>query len=543
MATTPPPPRRVHTPPTPLHGAKDDEWLPYSPRRSNRVAAQRVRHDEEQFETAHMTPATKRVYRTTMREGTPARSNASSQASQAISPPVSPTASPLKQFSVKKRGQRYPLDSDSDLDSAASRLDPFAPSSSLLDVTMGDNMPLPTPAKTPRKRPAQNQSSLNSTARVLFQSRPATIDEVMPEPRKTRKGNKHAAFSLGSFADECEGNGSKIEIYTDSKERVPSPGTADENPFLSNYKPKQNKKAKASKPKRQADVEMEEAVKNNEGFISTFRGKKFLRRFSETESGSDTDNSMPGRGTNTSHPRRMHVPSDFEPAHTGRLTRSSIKPRLLFPNEAQRREREEREARQLQHTATDADEEATTDIEAPIMARAKTNRKLFTTGPTSFPASRSLNPFTSSGMMNQDTFGTSMTSAPASYTSTPAKSRTRDFTTPPPTFGRVTRSATKKDAADVADEEATTDEDGNAGSQSMPTPPDAAGAGSSKTPSKKKLSPFDGWKRTKGRESSGPGEGGEGKGEKGEKKRVGETLIKDGVRKRVRSGQGGSGGL
>ena len=82
---------------------------------------------------------------------------------------------------------------------------------------------LPTPAKTPRKRALHSEASIKPTARVLFPtSRPATIDEVTP--RKARKFTKNL-YSLSSFEENAESS-EKIEIFTDSKERIP---TADED--------------------------------------------------------------------------------------------------------------------------------------------------------------------------------------------------------------------------------------------------------------------------------------------------------------------------
>lgn len=129
---------------------------------------------------------------------------------------------------------------------------------------------LPTPAKTPRKRDVR--SDLSSTARVLFPNRPATIDDAMPDPRKTRKNRKHAAFTLQSFIEgDEEADADKIEIYTDSKERIPTLDEEEDNPFITT---KKNGKAKTNgsrEPKRrkidERTAEMEKAVRNEEGMI------------------------------------------------------------------------------------------------------------------------------------------------------------------------------------------------------------------------------------------------------------------------------------
>lgn len=128
---------------------------------------------------------------------------------------------------------------------------------------------LPTPAKTPRKRTLHSES-IKSTARVLFPPRPATIEEVTP--RKARKFTKDV-YSLNSF--EETGESSKIEIYTDSKERIPTADEDDdeENPFVikkGKGKGKGKAKAKAAPQRRKKDAkteEMEDAVNREEGMI------------------------------------------------------------------------------------------------------------------------------------------------------------------------------------------------------------------------------------------------------------------------------------
>lgn len=135
---------------------------------------------------------------------------------------------------------------------------------------------LPTPAKTPRKRALHSEDSIRPTARVLFPSRPATIDEVTP--RKARKSTKNV-YSLNSFEETGESS-QKIEIYTDSKERIPTADEDDdeENPFVTKKgkgKAKAKAKATSQKSKKSAKTEemeeaegrMEEAVNRDEGMI------------------------------------------------------------------------------------------------------------------------------------------------------------------------------------------------------------------------------------------------------------------------------------
>ena len=123
---------------------------------------------------------------------------------------------------------------------------------------------LPTPAKTPRKRVVQEET-LTSTARVLFPSRLASVDDAIPTPRKSRK-NRRDLFTLESFAEQMEEETEKIEIYTDSKERIPTRDDED-NPFITK---KGKTKAKGASRPRKIDTRtarMQEAVNRDEGMI------------------------------------------------------------------------------------------------------------------------------------------------------------------------------------------------------------------------------------------------------------------------------------
>jgi hypothetical protein len=119
---------------------------------------------------------------------------------------------------------------------------------------------LQTPAKTPRKK-AVPHGSMNGTARTLFPGRSATIEEAMPTPKKSRK----KAFNPFAIAEEGQGaSSSKIEIYTDSKDRVPILDEDEANPFLSRNAAKPNKRRRNKATEKN---EMEEAVRNDEGLV------------------------------------------------------------------------------------------------------------------------------------------------------------------------------------------------------------------------------------------------------------------------------------
>ncbi|KAJ4378121.1 hypothetical protein N0V83_000954 [Neocucurbitaria cava] len=212
---------------------------------------------------------------------------------------------------------------------------------------------LPTPAKTPRKRRVED---LSSTARVLFPSRPATIDEVVPTPRKARKTKD--LYTLESFAQHNDDAAEKIPIYTDSKERVPSPGTEEDNPFIvkkgkGRAKATPQKSRKAVTPKTE---KMDAAAERDEGMVYIFRGRKVFRKFHDGA----PSNASEAEDNEELSADEMQLRRQIGAEAHRPLTRSSIKPRLLFQAEIQERNRA--------NGIEEDDEEAVTDIEFPVVA-------------------------------------------------------------------------------------------------------------------------------------------------------------------------------
>ncbi|KAJ9649534.1 hypothetical protein H2199_000310 [Coniosporium tulheliwenetii] len=302
---------------------------------------------------------------------------------------------------------------------------PSRADSSLKPLGFDPRAMLLTPSKTPRKRPAESEAALNSTARVLF---------------PTRKGN-HFSLTLSSY-EELDGgaaSSSKIQIYTDSKERVPSVGDEEENPFLSkNAKPRRIK-AKTSFTKRRKSAEeraeeMEEAARNDEGMI-------YPRQ----------ENLPPFRSPPTSGPTNAADDSDAQSddsirrkagASSRRLfTRSTIQPRLLFPNESQRHDRE---------AVDEEDEEAATDIELPVPV----------------PTPRRSTRYQLRQEMEEEVLAT------------------------PPATGRATRSATRKETAEH-------ETPPMADTSELQQPEDTPLLMPMHATRSKKASPFDSWRRTK----------------------------------------------
>ena len=153
--------------------------------------------------------------------------------------------------------------------------DPGNQSLQQLSQSIAANM-LPTPVKTPRKKPVQ-PAAVHATARVLFPSRPDTVEDAMPTPRK-RRNRRSAGFSLySSMEDDGEASPeSQIKIYTDSKDKVPELDASEDNPFyerpvedapVSGPTRSRNIKKRKARHISEGSKEIEEAFKREEGMV------------------------------------------------------------------------------------------------------------------------------------------------------------------------------------------------------------------------------------------------------------------------------------
>ena len=225
MTTTPPLRNITRTPPTPLHGAKYDSYQPYIPRRTTRSVTQR----------AARTPSPGHTTRSSQskRSGSSTNPFAVRPVVHTYSPPSSTQTSPQNSFDATKPTMEAKISATSDIESEVKPDSSQASTKALASYqasTQLTNM-LPTPAKTPRKKTVQ--AGLSSTARILFPNRPDNAEEAMPTPRKNvRKTRKHIGFSLESFAEDGDAaSEGSIEIFTDSKEKVPELDESEDNPF------------------------------------------------------------------------------------------------------------------------------------------------------------------------------------------------------------------------------------------------------------------------------------------------------------------------
>jgi hypothetical protein len=88
----------------------------------------------------------------------------------------------------------------------------------------------------------------------------------MPTPKKNRR-NK--AFSLDPF-DEMEMQAETIEVYEDSKERIPTADYDEDNPFLVKPGPQKAKgptRSTRARQKSEREKQMEAASRNDEGVV------------------------------------------------------------------------------------------------------------------------------------------------------------------------------------------------------------------------------------------------------------------------------------
>jgi len=221
---------------------------------------------------------------------------------------------------------------------------------------------LPTPEETPRKRPLETKTSLKKTARILFPERHATIEDATP--RKARKTKNF--FSLEDAQEGAEQSTSKIPIFTDSKERVPEKDNEEDNPFVIT-KGKGKSKAVPQKSKQLQEPHTEEmnaATNRDEGLVYIFRGRKVFRKFDDVDklaepTIAETDPEMAAYEKQLRH--------QAGPAAHRPLTRSTVKPRLLF-------EAEIKERRRLNGEESD-DEEADTEIEVEVATPSRSKGK------------------------------------------------------------------------------------------------------------------------------------------------------------------------
>lgn len=244
MATTPPP-SDLREPRAPRHGAGYDSFDPYPTRQSARLAGHRSSE-------SHTTPP----------PPSPKKSNTRRNDIDTLSPPG--TLSPRKKT---VRGKASLINETLDLetsdlsDGAAHRFSRSA-------ILPGRSLLLPTPAKTPRHQKSVGHFGVE--ARSLFPGNASSSSH-------TKNTKKPSGFSLDSFHEDSTGNNGPIEIFTDSRDRVPVVNQSLDNPFSSKSEPKMSSDSETPKAKRQRgpsrhvapEINPKEAVKRTDGMLYT----------------------------------------------------------------------------------------------------------------------------------------------------------------------------------------------------------------------------------------------------------------------------------
>lgn len=333
--TTPSPPGSVRTPNTPKHGYSD-AWEPFSPRKSARISSQQ--------QSTNRTPS-------------PRASIQSTRTSKKSTPFATPAASPIKKRQPTMDAVRRASDALS-AESTSNAADflglprkPQQKSQAAAATSQSAGM-LPTPAKTPRKQPnAKTEAASRAIARPLF----PVEEEMTSTPKK--KAKKYTGLTLDSFkAEEVEED---IEIYTDNCDCYPEVDNSAENPFYGDHAvaepTKRRSKRKAITVPGEGRQSVDDAVRREDGVLVVFRGKKIFRKFSE--------NNDDGSSSLAENDEATDLGLDNQTHRTRPMTRSSIKPRLLFPSKSK--------GKQVAETTTVDEEEAVTDIEDNVLHGAQ----------------------------------------------------------------------------------------------------------------------------------------------------------------------------
>ncbi|KAH9885533.1 hypothetical protein F4778DRAFT_760806 [Xylariomycetidae sp. FL2044] len=343
VISTPSPPGRVHTPDAPKHGFTDS-WEPFSPRKSARISS---RQSTQRNRTP--SPRASHPFHSHISTSSTQSRKQHQQPQSTTTSFATPINSPRKKRvpamdSVRRASASLNPDGAGNPSASLGTGQKSQPNSATSGSTSQRTGMLPTPAKTPRKEPnPKTEAASRAIARNLFSTPPANAD--LP---KKKKASWVSGFTLESFtAEQAE---DPIEIFTDSRDRIPKVDENLENPFLGNRATEPQQPGTRRSKRKQVTIPgegkqaIDEAVHREDGIVYVFRGKKIFRKFSEGES-EDEDEAEAGEDL-----------IDVTNTETRRVTRSSIKPRLLFPSKEKGK------------GVSNEDEEAVTDIEDHVLS-------------------------------------------------------------------------------------------------------------------------------------------------------------------------------
>ncbi|KAI1004483.1 hypothetical protein K3495_g3729 [Podosphaera aphanis] len=335
--STPPPPT-IHTPRTPRHGFLDD-YEPYSPSKSTPLS--RAARCSPGVERKNIPPNSSSYYLRSHCTPPPMSSNKVAATHKAA--PKTPQTGPKRHFArdlfsdMAASGNKEPYTAKQDSGNKLCLSPAFLESSEVTESSAESNSirtngMLPTPAKTPAKRPRKASSSITSVARNLFATQSITSLKM--------DCNFHTVPSSESSVGK---DFDATTMFSDQNNRGPTIDRSESNPFYvkpnssatrSNKWP--NKRTKIMVPGEGMQT-LEEIQQRDDGIIYVFRGKKRFRKFAEIDREAldcDDETSKESQiedSLNDEICKDLHNDSSLRVDLCRPLSRSSLKPRLLFP--------------------------------------------------------------------------------------------------------------------------------------------------------------------------------------------------------------------
>ena len=236
MATTPPVAQSIAEPGAPRYGPRFDA-SPYGLRKSARLSVQRRAR----------TPSPPAAHNVTDATNSSITNESSLHCTKAedinTSSDSSPREMPLKRLKTDGRN-------------SSDAKDKLLQAPGATSVSM-----LPTPVKTPSKKDVRIGGK--PTPRILFPRSTDPIEELTP----TRKKNRSYRGRMSSV--DVDDGEQAIEIYTDSKERVPEVDESPDNPFYVKSGRGTSHAARKENKKPDQDKSVQEVLARGEGMYYT----------------------------------------------------------------------------------------------------------------------------------------------------------------------------------------------------------------------------------------------------------------------------------
>ncbi|RKF82346.1 hypothetical protein GcC1_015009 [Golovinomyces cichoracearum] len=372
LSPSTPPPSTIHTPDTPQYGFYDN-YQPYSPRRSNRLA-QRHQHLQKVALSSQSFSDNFHSNRNSSNtaKAVPFKIATNHLCSQA----VSKLHYPIDICSERNGKEIFTQPSDSASEKAVQYLE----ISARANVTDNDQRSsstirkigmLPTPSKTPKKKPQKTSKSVTSIARNLFPVQAeAAFGSSLISDKKANSKDK-----LIQDKTSTTGKSRTMKIFTDSHDRIPEIDSCPNNPFYTNFKSAQHDATKRTCKRRRVMIPGE-GLKSVEDIQGRKDGLLYVlqvwKKFSENV---EADMDAP----EDSLRNRLLIDEFLEPSLDQILTRSPMKPRLLFP-QTRKRQFQELDSHSTENEEEEEEEEAETDIEENVaLASTAPVEKLLTT--------------------------------------------------------------------------------------------------------------------------------------------------------------------